>query len=160
MTAKGVASSTKGQWLTPTSAFSYRFWLDLQSHWRSRWRHSSGRTGKLGARVELDAGPGASVAELVDAGDWQSPGGCSTGCMPCGFDSRLGHHQFAVARRGRGKADPAPQTLVQETMPPIGVAVNISRRPDFETRPRLRCRVRYGLQFTEQLSGGFDPQPK
>ena len=73
----------------------------------------------------MDAGPGASVAELVDAGDWHSPGLLQAQpCMPCGFDSRLGHQQPAVARRGRGKANPAPQTLVEGTMPPTVAAVN------------------------------------
>ena len=38
----------------------------------------------------MDAGPGASVAELVDARDWHSLGLLQIIlCMPCGFDSRL-----------------------------------------------------------------------
>ena len=84
----------------------------------------------------MDASPGASVAELVDARDSHSLGLLQTQlCMPCGFDSRLGHHQPAVARRGRGKASPAHQTLVEGTMPPTGAAVNNMCAPQLKRAP-------------------------
>ena len=59
------------------------------------------------ARALLGADPGASVAELVDAGDSHSPGMLQVqACMPCGFDSRLGHHQPAGARQEQGRPTP------------------------------------------------------
>ena len=68
-------------------------------------------TGNAGARTQVDASPGASVAELVDAGDSHSPGTLQVlPCMPCGFDSRLGHHQSADARRGR-VGQPCPPSV-------------------------------------------------
>ena len=35
-------------------------------------------------------------------------------CMPCGFDSRLGHHQTAGARRGQGRPTPLSKRSCRE----------------------------------------------
>ena len=75
----------------------------------------NGRSRKCrGPRLD-GADPGASVAELVDAGDSHSPGTLQTQlCTPCGFDSRLRHHQTADARRGQGRPTPSSKRSWRE----------------------------------------------
>ena len=105
----------------------------------------------------MDAGPGASVAELVDARDSHSLGLLQTQlCMPCGFDSRLGHHQPAVARRGRGKASPAHQTLVEGNMPPSSAVVNSISSHKRTRAPRSEgVPPSIGTPFAAILAGAF-----
>ena len=109
-------SSTKGPMAYSHCSLFLQKLLICQCHTAlgvSRKTTAGGESAE--ARALLGADPGASVAELLDAGDSHSPGMLQVQArMPCGFDSRLGHHQPAGARQEQGRPTPLSKRSYRE----------------------------------------------